>query len=111
MISSVLLTRKTFIIIHISCKYDYDPHVYGGINYMYKKILTCIVQYIICVCIEYTYMFSFSFTNLKKLNVNLSSRVKSTNQDYGNHSDIIIITTLQKHYYYYYESRAKIRNI
>jgi len=54
------------------------------------------------------------YTNLKKVkrkNVNLTSRVKSTNQDYGNHG---ITATLQKHYhyyYYYYESRTKIHNI
>ena len=40
--------------------------------------------------------------------INLSSRVKSTNQDYGNHG---ITATLQKHYHYYYESQAKIHNI
>ena len=51
------------------------------------------------------------YTNLKKVkrkNVNLTSRVKSTNQDYGNHG---ITATLQKHYHYYYESWAKIHNM
>ena len=50
----------------------------------------------------------YKFKKVKRKNVNLTSRVKSTNQDYGNHG---ITATLQKHYHYYYKSQAKIRNI
>ena len=95
---TVLLTRKTsIIVIHISCKYDYDPHVYG-INYMYKKILTCIIQYIICVCAEYTYIIRFHLhfpdnaqlcTNIKKFHISnfwkLTGKVSSLINDYTKH--------------------------